>query len=125
VFAHDGRPFLSYEAKAWLLGPDGEVIRPAARETGFWRPQPDGDLEVLITHATGISEIYYGRARNLNSWEIETDAVVRTATAKEVGGSHRLYGLVEGGDLAYVDERAMMGQPMQPHLSARLNRIAG
>jgi hypothetical protein len=30
-----------------------------------------------------------------------------------------------GGDLAYVDERAMMGQPLQPHLSARLNRIAG
>jgi hypothetical protein len=45
VFAHDGRPFLSYEARAWLLGPDGEVLRPAARETGFWRPQPDGELE--------------------------------------------------------------------------------
>ena len=58
VFAHDGRPFLSYEARAWLLGPDGEVLRPAARETGFWRPQPDGELEVLITHATGITEIF-------------------------------------------------------------------
>ena len=125
VFAHDGRPFLSYEAKAWLLGPDGEVLRPAARETGFWRPQPDGELEVLITHNTGITEIFYGRARNLTSWEIRTDAVVRTASAKDVVGSHRLYGLVEGGDLAYVDERAMMGQPLQPHLSARLNRIAG
>jgi hypothetical protein len=54
-----------------------------------------------------------------------TDAVVRTASAKEVVGAHRLYGLVEGGDLAYVDERAMEGQPLQPHLSARLNRIAG
>lgn len=80
---------------------------------------------MLITHATGITEIFYGRARNLTSWEIETDAVVRTASAKEVVGSHRLYGLVEGGDLAYVDERAMVGQPLQPHLSARLNRIAG
>jgi hypothetical protein len=125
VFAHDGRPFLSYEAKAWLLGPDGEVLRPAARETGFWRPQPDGELEVLITHATGISEIFYGRARTLTSWEIETDAVVRTASAKDVTASHRLYGLIEGGDLAYVDERAMEGQPLQPHLSARLSRMAG
>jgi hypothetical protein len=125
VFAHDGRPFVSYEARAWLLGPDGEVLRPAARETGFWRPRPDGELEVLITHATGISEIFYGRARNLTSWEIETDAVVRTASAKEVSASHRLYGLVEGGDLAYVDERAMEGQPLQPHLSAQLSRIAG
>jgi THAP4-like, heme-binding beta-barrel domain len=125
VFAHDGRPFLSYEARAWLLGPDGEVLRPAARETGFWRPQADGELEVLISHATGVMEIFYGRARNLTSWELATDAVVRTASAKEVTAGHRLYGLVDGGDLAYVDERQMVGQPMQPHLSARLNRIAG
>jgi hypothetical protein len=80
---------------------------------------------VLITHATGISELFYGRALDLRSWEIRTDAVVRTASAKDVQGSHRLYGLVEGGDLAYVDERAMVGQPLQPHLSARLQRVAG
>jgi hypothetical protein len=80
---------------------------------------------VLITHATGITEIFYGRARTLTSWAMETDAVVRTASAKEVVSSHRLYGLVEGSDLAYVDERQMMGQPRQPHLSARLRRIAG
>jgi hypothetical protein len=126
VFAHDGRPFLSYESRSWLLGPDGEVLRPAARETGFWRPQPDGrEIEVLITHATGITEIFYGKARDLRSWEIETDAVVRTASAKDVVSSHRLYGIVDGGDLAYVDERAMEGQPRQPHLSALLSRIAG
>ena len=125
VFAHDGRAFLTYEARSWLLGPDGEVLRPAARETGFWRPQSDGELEVLITHSSGITEIFYGRPRTLTSWELETDAVVRTSSAKDVTASHRLYGLVEGGDLAYVDERQMMGQPLQPHLSARLSRIAG
>jgi hypothetical protein len=59
------------------------------------------------------------------SWELVADAVVRTQTAKEVNAAQRLYGLVEGGDLAYVDERAMEGQPLQPHLSARLQRIAG
>jgi hypothetical protein len=125
VFAHDGRPFLSFETRSWLLGPDGEILRPAARESGFWRPQPDGGLEVLIIHASGVAEIFYGRARTLTSWEIETDVVMRTESAKEVTASHRLYGLVEGGDLAYVDERAMEGQPLQPHLSARLNRVAG
>ena len=80
VFAHDGRPFLSYESRAWLLGPDGEVLRPAAREVGFWRPRPDGEIEVLLTHATGITEIYYGRARNLTSWEIDDRR----------GGAHRV-----------------------------------
>jgi hypothetical protein len=124
VFAHDGRPFLAYETRSWLLDAEGRVIRPAARETGFWRPQPDGELEVLVAHATGIIELFYGRARTLTSWEISTDAVVRTATAVEVTGSTRLYGIVEG-TLAYVDEREMVGQPRQPHLSAQLHRFAG
>jgi THAP4-like, heme-binding beta-barrel domain len=125
TFAHDGRPFLYYETRAWLLTDSGEVIRPAAREVGWWRPQPDESIEVLIAHNTGIVEIYYGRPRTQTSWEIDTDAVARTASAKEVNGARRLYGIVEGGDLAYVEERAMMGRPLQPHISARLQRAAG
>jgi hypothetical protein len=126
VFAHDGRPFVSYTSQSWLLDrPGGNVVRPAARETGWWRPQEDGTLEVLIAHVTGILEIYYGQPRTMVSWELVADALMRTQTAKEVNAAQRLYGLVEGGDLAYVDERAMAGQPLQPHLSARLQRIAG
>ena len=125
TIAHDGRPFLYHEARAWLLDTKGAVIRPAARETGWWRIQSDETIELLLAHATGIMELFYGRPLAQASWEMETDAVVRTASAKEVAGGRRLYGIVEGGDLAYVDERAMVGQPMQPHISARLRRIAG
>ncbi|MGH3934082.1 MAG: FABP family protein [Pseudonocardiaceae bacterium] len=125
VFCHDGRPFLRYESRAWLLDDAGEVIRPAARETGFWRPQADDSIELLAAHATGVVEVYYGQPRNQTSWELATDAVARTSSAKEVSGAHRLYGIVEGGDLAYVEQRAMVGQPMQPHVSARLHRLAG
>ncbi|MGH3570157.1 MAG: FABP family protein [Pseudonocardia sp.] len=124
VFGHDGRPFLAYEARSWLLDGDGRVVRAAARETGFWRPQPDNTLEVLIAHATGIIEVFYGRSLSLTSWELSTDAVVRTATAKEVTGSTRLYGVVNG-TLAYLDERELVGQLRQPHLSAQLARFAG
>lgn len=124
VICHDGRPFLRHEARAWLLDADGKVIRPAARETGFWRPQPDDTLELLATHATGVAEIFYGRPRNQTSWELATDAVLRTASAKDVTAAHRLYGIVDG-DLAYVEERAMVGQPMQPHVSALLRRVVG
>jgi len=51
-------------------------------------------------------------------------SVVRSASAKEVLGAQRLYGIVSG-DLAYVEERAMVGQPMQPHASAHLKRVVG
>jgi hypothetical protein len=125
VICHDGRPFLRYEARAWLLDGAGEVIRPGARETGFWRPRQDDTIELLAAHATGIVEIYYGQPRSQTAWELATDAVVRTESAKEVTGAHRLYGIVDGGDLAYVEERAMVGQPMQPHVSARLTRVIG
>jgi hypothetical protein len=125
TFAHDGRPFLYYEARAWLLDEAGKVIRPAAREVGWWRVQPDETIEMLLAHSTGIAEIFYGKPRNLTSWELSTDVVVRTESAKEINAAHRLYGLVEGGDLAYVEERAMSGQPLQPHISARLERVIG
>lgn len=124
VFSHDGRPFLRYESRAWLLDADGAVIRPAARETGFWRPQANDAIEVVAAHATGVVEIYYGSPRSQTSWELSTDAVARTESAKEVNSAQRLYGIVDG-DLAYVEERAMVGQPMQPHVSARLARVAG
>lgn len=125
TFAHDGRPFLYYEARAWLLDENGAVIRQAARETGFWRPQADDTIEVLLTHNTGVVELYYGKPRTQTSWELATDAVIRTASAKEVTGGQRLYGIVNNGDLAYVEERAMVGQPLQPHTSAHLKRVVG
>jgi THAP4-like, heme-binding beta-barrel domain len=125
TFSHDGRPFVCYEARAWLLDSNGGVIRQAARETGFWRPQPDDTIEVLLTHATGVVEIYYGTPRTQTSWELGTDIVMRTSTAKEVTAAKRLYGLVNNGDLAYVEERAMVGESLQPHASAHLTRFVG
>ncbi|MGH3521004.1 MAG: FABP family protein [Haloechinothrix sp.] len=125
TIAHDGRPFLYHESRAWLIDENDEVIRPAAREVGWWRPQADDTIELLLAHATGILEVFYGAPRNQTSWELTTDAVVRTVSAKDVTGARRLYGIVAGGDLAYVEERAMVGEPMQPHTSARLRRVAG
>ncbi|MDQ3788967.1 MAG: FABP family protein, partial [Actinomycetota bacterium] len=97
TFAHDGRPFVYYESRAWLLDADGKVIRPAAREMGWWRPQPDGTIEFLLAHATGVIEIFYGESRTQTSWELATDVTMRTASAKEVNGAKRLYGLVNNG----------------------------
>ena len=127
-FSHDGRPFLFYESRAWLLTDDGTPIRPAFRETGFWRAvprdgRPSDEIEVLLTNPAGIMELYLGRVVDLRV-ELVTDAVVRTVTAKEVNAAQRLYGIVDGA-LLYAHEMAAVGQPMSPHLSAKLNRVAG
>jgi hypothetical protein len=120
-FSHDGRPFLRYESRTWLIDADGKPIRPAAREAGWWRPQPDDHVELLLAHPTGIVEIYLGTVAGTR-FELSTDVVARTSTAKEVAGNHRLYGIVEG-ELMYAIDMAAMGQPLQPHLSARLKRV--
>ena len=121
-FSQNGKPFLIYSSRTWLLDAEGHIGRPLAMETGFWRPQPEGELEVVLAHPTGIVEIYLGQVTGTKI-EMATDAVVRTATAKEVTAGHRLYGLVGGGDLAYAYDMATVGQPLQAHVSAQLKRV--
>jgi hypothetical protein len=121
TFGHNGKPFLSYVSRSWLLDASGNAGRPLATETGFWRPQPEGKVEVLLAHPTGITEIYLGQVTGTRI-EMSTDVVARTASAKEVTAGHRLYGLV-GTSLAYAYDMAAMGQPLQPHLSAQLARM--
>ena len=118
VFSANGRPFLSYTSRSWLLDDEGNVLRLSATEAGYWRPQPQGVIEVILAHPTGFAEIWVGAATGVRI-ELRTDVVARTKTAKEVSAGHRLYGLVEG-DLMYAYDMAAVGQPLQPHLSARL-----
>ncbi len=121
TFSHNGKPFLAYTSRSWILDDEGNQVRPAAQESGYWRPQPDGGLEVLMAHPTGFVEIWLGRVDGAKI-EMQTDLVARTESAKEYTAGHRLYGLVEG-DLMYAFDMAAMGQPLQSHLSARLKRV--
>ncbi len=120
TIAHDGRPFLRYESITWTL--DG--MTPAARELGFWRPQHDGSVQLLIAHAEGRIEVFYGQQRSAASWALSTDGVWRSDGPPVVGAT-RLYGITADGRLAYVEERAHTDDPLAPHASAALDRLAG
>jgi hypothetical protein len=124
TFAHDGRPFLAYESRSWLLNPDGSVLRPAFRENGFLRmgsgaSGPD-ELELVLTTAAGIVEVFTGLAGD-NRWELATTGVGFTPSAKEVAGERRLYA-VTGQSLSYVQELALAPGEYRPHLNAGLTR---
>ncbi len=122
---HDGGPFLAWESRVWLLDEDGAYVRPLDRESGFWRITPDDVIECMLTHSSGLIEMFYGAPRNQTSWEMATDVVIRSASGPQAGGATRLYGIVEGGDLAYVEERAFGDGEPRPHMSARLARYVG
>jgi hypothetical protein len=116
-----GKPFLDYSSRSWLIDEEGEKIRPLAREHGYWRPQPDSQLELVLAHPTGIVEIWVGETDKAKI-ELRTDAVARTGSAKPYSAGHRLYGLVKG-DLYWTFDMAAMGQGMQNHLAAQLKRV--
>lgn len=128
VIANDGRPFLTLTSRSWLIDDDGQRIKPSASEAGYIRPHPNNEVELLLVHPTGISEVWFGKVEVTgmeNSqitgarMQLNTDGVMRTPTAKEVNAGERLYGLVEG-DLLWTYDMAAMGQAMSNHLSARL-----
>ena len=131
VVSHDGGDYLNWDSRSWRLTEDEEFHSPHLRETGFWRVAtgddvPDGEsLELVLAHSTGIVELYYGAALTQSSWELATDVVIRSQTSIVVGGAKRLYGIVDGGDLAYVEERIDADGELRPHISARLTRYIG
>ncbi|HET9173552.1 MAG TPA: FABP family protein [Actinospica sp.] len=116
-----GKSFLDYESRSWLIDENGEKVRPLAREHGYWRPQPGNQVELVLTHPTGIVEIWLGEVDN-GKIELHTDAVARTASSKEYSAGHRLYGLVQS-DLYWTFDMAAVGQQLQNHLAAQLKRV--
>jgi len=127
-FSTDGRPFLTYWSRSWLLDDDGNRVRPLATESGFWRPRPGNGVEITLDHPTGFAEIWYGSVEVTGienavitgaRTQLRTDAVMRTESAKEYTAGERLYGLVEG-KLLWTFDMAAQGQPMQNHLAGSL-----
>ena len=118
---HDGRPFLEWQSRTWLLDEQGDKVRPLARELGFWRPLENNEVELLLTHPTGIVEMYHGTTSPAKI-ELRTDSVVRSPHAKEYNAAARMYGLVNS-NLMWVMDMAAVGQPLQSHVSAELKRV--
>lgn len=132
VVSHDGSDYLNWESRSWRLNAAGDYDSPALRETGYWRfvddpsaPSEAQAIELLLAHSAGYVELFYGQPLNQSSWELATDALARSRSGVLVGGAKRLYGIIEGGDLAYVEERVDADGGLVPHLSARLSRFVG
>jgi hypothetical protein len=151
-FTHDGLPHLNYNSYTWLLDKDltphvtemgywrlsrpaaegdpgpgmlpGIGLRPftTARAVETLRNATDGfDIEVSLVHPNGVSELYIGQVKGPRI-DLATDAVLRTATAKEYAAATRIYGLVES-HLLWAWDIAALGQDLRTHASGRLARV--
>ncbi|WP_424217694.1 FABP family protein (plasmid) [Streptomyces sp. BI20] len=119
TFEHDGRPFLHYEARAWLVDPDGGR-RPSGRENGWIRVGPDGYTEALIGQPTGIAEIHTGRVAG-GVLRLTSTQVMGTPLAKEVTEARREYAIDPDGRLRHTTDLAAVGHPLTRHLTTTLH----
>lgn len=114
-----GKPFLAYTQRTWTLAPEPS---PMHAESGYWRPQPHGRLEVVLAHPTGIAEIQEGTVVG-TTIELTATQLARTSTAKKVEALTRRFELADPDVLRYEVGMATAGQPLQVHLRAELRRV--
>ena len=79
------------------------------------------DIEVSLLHPGGVHELYLGQVKGPRI-DLATDAVMRSATAKEYAAATRIYGLVDGA-LLWAWDIAALGQDLRTHSSGRLERV--
>ena len=150
-FSHDGLNYLNYSSSTWLLddrntplsaeagywrlhrpsepgdpGPGmlpGEGPRPyttAEQVETLRAPHGGFDVEVALIHPGGVSELYLGRAAGPRI-DLQTDAVMRSASAKEYAAATRIYGLVDG-KLLWAWDIAALGNDLRTHAPGTLVR---
>lgn len=131
----DTRPYYS-EIGYWRLSRplgDGDVgpgMLPRTAEPAFTTAESVEtlrnargafDIEVSIVQPGGVSEVYVGEVDGPRV-DLATDAVMRTAGAKEYAAATRLYGLVDD-HLLWAWDIAALGQDLRTHSSGRLAHV--
>ncbi|MDH6141373.1 MULTISPECIES: FABP family protein [Kitasatospora] len=130
VFRHDGRPFLEFRSRTWVLNAEGDKVRPLENEHGFWRvttnqrgTSGEREVELSLVRDDGTVEIWYGKlADGKPQIELATDAVARVEGSAPYSGGKRLYGFVEE-QLLWVGEKQAPEVPLRPYMSAQLKKV--
>jgi len=122
-FSHDGRDFLEYHSRTWVLDSEGNKVRPLESESGYWRIDADRKVEITMVRSDGVVEVWYGElADKKPQIDLVTDTVARAATSSPYSGGKRLYGYVKG-DLMWVGEKQTPEVPLRPYMSAQLKKV--
>ncbi len=120
MFSHVGKPFLVYGQKTRAVA-DGA---PLHAETGYLRVPRPGQVELVLAHPSGITEIEVG-TYTVDGTAIELEMIATqiglTPTAKAVTALGRRFRL-DGDKLSYSLQMGAVGQPKQHHLAAVLHR---
>ena len=115
---HGGKPVIAYSSRTWSPD-DGRSLHA---EMGYWRPQQDGTIEVVLAHSFGLTEVMRGSVEGTRV-ELASTGFGATPTAKRVEQESRVM-QVHGDELHYEMSMAFGGMDLQNHLQGRLKRTA-
>ena len=116
TFEFVGDPFLLYAQRSWSLD-DGSPIH---FERGFLRPAGPGNVELLLAHPIGITEVAVGTVDD-GVIELSSTAVSLAPTASPVTQlRRRIRG--RGDELSFELHMAMEGVELRWHVGSTLAR---
>ena len=122
TFNHDGRGFLNYFSRTWLINADAEILAPFESEVGFWHAKPTKVLEVVLAYSTGRGEGWVG-LHDGPKIQLAMDTGYASPSGTVIESGSRLYGLVEG-QLFYAYDVGMGGHDLQAYIWSTLERQA-
>ena len=116
------RPLGEADPGPAMLPGVGDAVFTTASAVETLRNASGGfDIEVVVVHPGGVSEVYLGTVKG-GRIDLGTDAVMRTANAKEYAAATRIYGIVDD-HLLWAWDIAALGQDLRTHSSGRLARV--
>lgn len=118
-FWHFGKPVLAYRSRSWRAG-TADALHD---ESGFWRVQGDGSIEVVLAHSTGLADVMRGQIDGERISIVSVD-YSKTPTGTAVDEQERAI-LLRGDSLSYEMSMSFAGHALQSHLRASLRRTEG
>jgi hypothetical protein len=121
VFAHDGRPVLSYRQRTWRSDSD----EPMHAESGFLRGRIDGRAELVVAQPTGFGEVatlVVEEDGDMLVLDGGRSPLQRSPSARAVEDVRRRFRVV-GDELHYDLWMTYAGNEDVHHLRALLRRV--
>lgn len=130
-FETDGSCSIKFSSSFWKLEDDFSIKHKINSEVGFWSLNEDEKVEVALSQARGVSEIWTGIVEVLQIVDakitsararIVTDLSAATPSAQGIKQGDRLYALMNH-ELLWTYDKSTQNNPLENYLWARLSPI--
>jgi len=130
-FEIEGSCSIKFSSSFWKLEDDLSAKDKIYSEVGFWSLNSDQKVEVALSQASGVSEIWTGITEVLQIVDakiisararIVTDLSAAAPSAQGIKQGDRLYALMND-ELLWTYDKSTINNPLQNYLWARLTPI--